>query len=311
MASAVTESALLAALSALLYMASWMPVISSFILLACAMPITVAGVKHGGGKAWLAMLCAAIVIALTGGPSEGFLYLVPFGVLGALCGHFLHIDEEPARHFLLGAGWLFVIMVPAFTIVERVLGLGQSLQELQTGVIWSFQTFAEFFNLRTTWVSTLRDFSATFILCPLAFYAAFSAVMYYSNHLFSFLICWRLRLAVSPPPDLRRLRTPRALLVLVPALALASSLTGPTSKTVTASLALNSFAIVLFIAYVCGFALTVIALDRSPLKPLARMAISLLMMFLLFPLTTLLGLADAALDLRRTVTLPPKPLQRF
>ena len=316
MASAVTESALLAALSALLYMASWMPLLSSFILLACAMPITVAGVKHGGGRAWLATFCTSIVIGLTGGPSESLLYLVPFGAMGALCGHFLHVDEEPGRHFLLGSGWLFVILIPSFTILERALGLGQSLLELQTGMIWSAQAFANFlcaiFPLPASTVTVFRDFAATGMLCPLAFYVAFSAVLYYSNYLFSFIVLWRLRLPVPPPPDLRRLRTPRAMLLVTPLLAIACWIAGPCSRTVTSSILMNLLAIALFFAYVGGFALTVILLDRSTLKPLQRMGVSLLMMFVLFPLSIVLGLADAALELRgQPDPAAARPLRRF
>lgn len=318
MASAVTESALLAALSALLYMASWLPLLSQFVLLACGMPITLAGVKHGGQRAWLAALCATVVITLIGGPTEGYLYAVPFGALGALCGHFLHVDEEPGKAFLLGAGWLFVILVPASTVIEKVLGLGDSLAEIQRGFVW----FAEYM---VSWVPLipaataaeltdwLRRFTATAVLCPLAFFAAFASVMYYSNHLFSFLICWRLRLPVPPPPDLRSLRTPRALLVVVPLLVLGCQAAGPTSGTVVASLALNALAIALFIAYVGGFAVSVLLLDRSRLRPLARMGVSMAVMFPLFFAAIVVGLLDAAVDLgaRTESAKGPPPLRRF
>lgn len=316
MATAVTESALLAALSALLYIASWMPLLSQFVLLACGMPITIAGVKHGGQRAWLAALCATIVITLTGGPTEGFLYAMPFGALGALCGHFLHVEEEPGRGFLLGTGWLFVLMVPATTVIERLLGLGDSLGEVQRGFVWFamiLTDYVPFISAETArWAGDLLSrVTATGVLCPLAFFAAFSAVMYYSNHLFSFIVCWRLRLAVPPPPDLRSLRTPRALLVILPVLAFACLATGPTSGTVSASLALNAFTIALFVAYVGGFAITVILLDRSTLKPLQRMGVSLLVMFPLFWVAIVVGVLDAFLDLRGAEDQRMKKLRRF
>ena len=303
MATAVTESALLAALSALLYMASWIPLVSQFVLLACGMPITIAGVKHGGQRAWLAALCTTIVITLTAGPTEGFLYAMPFGALGALCGHFLYIEEESGKGFLLGTGWLFVMMVPATTVVERVLGLGDSLGEVQRGFVWCAMVAADYIpfvapETAKAIAGWLQLFTATAVLCPLAFFAAFCAVMYYSNHLFSFLVCWRLRLSVPPPPDLRAMRTPRAMLVVLPVLAVTCAITGPTSGTVAASLALNALAIALFIAYIGGFAVTVILLDRSRLKPLARMFASLLVMFPLFAGAMVLGVLDAAIDLR-------------
>lgn len=316
MATAVTESALLAALSALLYMASWMPLLSQFVLLACGMPITIAGVKHGGQRAWLAALCSTIVVTLTGGPTEGFFFISSFGILGAICGHFMHVDEEPGRGFLLGAGWFFVLLVPATCVIERVLGLGDSLGEVQRGFVWCALVVVDYLpGLDPQAAKGLGDLfsrvTATGVLCPLAFFAAFSAVMYYSNHLFSFLVCWRLRLPVPPPPDLRALRTPRSMLLVMPVLAFACLATGPTSGTVPASLALNAFAIALFIAYVGGFAVTVILLDRSTLPPLKRMGVSLLVMFPLFWAAILIGLADAALDLRGAGERPMKKLRRF
>src|SRR5687767_9806723 len=97
MASAVTESALLAALSALLYMAGWMPLLTYFVQLTCAMPITLVGIRHGGQRAWTAALVATVVVGLTGGPTEAFIYAVPFGVMGAISGYFLHAEDDPAR----------------------------------------------------------------------------------------------------------------------------------------------------------------------------------------------------------------------
>lgn len=316
MATAVTESALLAALSALLYMAGWMPLISQFVLLACGMPITLAGVKHGGQRAWLAALCATIVVTLTGGPTEGFFYFTSFGALGAICGHFLFAEEDPGRIFLLGAGWFFVLLVPCTTVIEKVLGLGDSLGEIQRGFVWFAMIAFDYMpGLDPASAKSLGELfsrvTATAVLCPLAFFAAFSAVMFYSNHLFSFLICWRLRLPVPPPADLRSLRTPRVLLLLLPVLAFACLATGPTSGTVSASLALNAFSIALFIAYVGGFAISVILLDRSTLTPFKRMGVSLLVMFPLFWVAILVGLLDAFVDLRSKDDGRMKKLRRF
>jgi uncharacterized protein YybS (DUF2232 family) len=208
-------------------------------------------------------------------------------------------------------------MVPATMVVERALGLGDSLLELQKGLVWSAGVFAGSIpglsagtaDAFTRW---LRELTATAVLCPLAFFAAFSAVMFYANHLFSFLVLWRLRIPVAPPADLRTLRTPRVLLVVLPLLVAACGYAGVRSGTVAASLALNALLIALFIAYVGGFAVTVTRLDRTPLRPVLRMGASLLVMFPLFPVAIMLGLADAVIDLRaRRERVSARPLTGF
>ena len=87
MARAVTESALMAALSFLLYLAASIPVLGGFFILLCPVPLTLVGLRHGSRRAVLSCLCSVLLVAvLTGGPVQGYLYLVPFGLMGVITG---------------------------------------------------------------------------------------------------------------------------------------------------------------------------------------------------------------------------------
>jgi uncharacterized protein YybS (DUF2232 family) len=310
MASAVTESALLAALSALLYMSSWTPLLGQLVMLCCAAPLTVAGVRHGGGRAALASLCATIVVGLVGGPTEAFLFAIPFGVLGAISGYFLHSEEDPGRIQVLGAGYLFVAITPATILLERALGLPDSVLEMQRGLVWFF---AWPFGLVSDWLHLqVKLLLATGLLVPLTFFVVFAAVIFYANHLLAFLVMWRLRIPCPLPANLHSWRTPRRLLHVTPVLALIALATGPLSGTIAASLALNALVVALFVAYIGGFALVAWRLAHSRLRPLARMGVSILVMFPGIPVAVALGLADAVWDLRSTDEKKAmKPLARF
>lgn len=310
MASAVTESALLAALAALLYMSGWTPLLGQIVQLACAMPLSIAGLRHGGSRASLAALCAIIVVGLVGGPTEAYFFSVPFAALGAVSGAFLHREDEPGRIMLLGSGWFLVFLTPAAILLERALGLPDSVLEAQRGIIWLFSW--PFEQLSASLGLHARLVLATAMLVPLIFFVMFSAVLFYANHLLTFLVAWRLRVPCPPPANLHTWRTPRWVLHAAPAFALIALFAGPESVTIPASLAMNALLVTLFIAYVGGFAVTAYRLAHSPLRPLARMAISVLVMFPGFAIAIAIGLADAAWDLRATGERKAmRPLQRF
>src|SRR5579862_9141507 len=114
MAKTVTESALMAALSFLLYIAgSLIPLISGFVMLVCPLPIVYVGVQHGGRRAAMAALCTAVLVGLTIGPTEAYFYTLPFGVTGVVTGHLFFRDEDPSRMLLIGTGVLLILMLPA------------------------------------------------------------------------------------------------------------------------------------------------------------------------------------------------------
>lgn len=310
MASAVTESALLAALSALLYMSGWTPLLGQMVMLACAMPLSIAGLRHGGARAALAALCATIVVGLIGGPTEAYFFAVPFGALGAISGAFLHSEDEPGRIMLLGSGWFLVLITPAAILLERALGLPDSVLEVQRAVIWFF-TWP--FEQVSEWLGRhARLLLATGMRVPLIFFVMFAAVLFHANHLLAFLVSWRLRIPCPPPANLHTWRTPRFVLHAAPAFALIAFIAGPESVSIPASLAMNALLVTLFIAYVGGFAVTAYRLAHSALSPLARMAVSMLVMFPGFAVAIAIGLADAAWDLRATDERKAmRPLKRF
>jgi uncharacterized protein YybS (DUF2232 family) len=354
MAKTVTESALMAALSFLLYLASSIPVLSAFVILVCPLPIVYVGVQYGGRRAALAALCTTVLVGLVLGPTESYLYLLPFGLTGVVTGHLLFRDEDPNRMLMMGSGILLVAMMPAAMFLEKAMGLGDAVAEMQKQILWFAQTVA-LPVLQFLWqglpialagvvaaasvgvmsapagARTLRavaglalvaglgacglwlygpqslvsaDFQAklpqhlngllaTWMKFPIGIFFAIALVLFYSNHLFSFLLFMRLRIPVAPPPDLRTYRMARPMVLVGLLLAVACVFVHPAGGSIQACLCLNALTIIFFMGYIGGMSLLAVLLDATQLHPLARMLISCSIMLPLFPVAIALGFLDA------------------
>jgi len=307
MAQTLTESALMAALSFLLYVAGYTPLLSAFALLASPLPITWVGVRHGGRQAALAALCAAVVVGLVLGPPDAYLYFVPFGLLGTLTGHLYFRDEDPIRMLWIGTSLLFVTTTPAALLLEKAMGLDDPVKELKrlidpvlpAPIGWIPGLDPTTVQQNVAFVSSQVS---TMVRVPLAFFLVLSFALFYCNHLASFLLFWRLKMPVCPPPDVRRYRTPRFILAATPPLLAAYIMAGGGNGRIENAVFLNLFLAGAFFTFLGGLACVTILLDRSSLKPLARVGVSFLSLIVFWPLLIVLGFVDGLFLLRERAT---------
>jgi uncharacterized protein YybS (DUF2232 family) len=303
MAQTLTESALMAALSFLLYIAGYTPLLSAFVLLASPLPITWVGVRYGGRQAALSALCAAVVVGLVLGPPDAYLYLVPFGLLGTLTGYLYYRDEDSVRMLWIGTSLLFVTTTPAALLLEKAMGLDDPVSELKklfeplltTPIGWIPGLDPAVLKQSTAFVSAQIS---TMVRAPLAFFLVLSFALFYCNHLASFLLFWRFKMPVCPPPDIRRFRTPRFILAAIPAFLAAYVLSGGGNGQIANAVYLNLVLAGAFFSYLGGLACMTVSLDRSSLKPLARVGVSFLSLIVFWPLLILLGFVDGIFFLR-------------
>jgi uncharacterized protein YybS (DUF2232 family) len=307
----------MAALSGLLYLGTSVPLLEFVVILACPLPVTVVGVRHGGRRAALAALCAAALVALLSGPHSALFYLAPFGLLGAITGHLIHRDEEPVRMLALGTGLVLIAVMPLTLGLEAATGLATSTAQIGDAMAWAAAGLATHLPLadpaaRAALAARAKDHVRTLMRVPVWFFFLFSLLLFYTNHLATFLIFWRLRIPVPPPPDLRRLRLPRSTLAAMVALAAGYALAGGGSGTIAACLAANGVAIGAALGYAEGLAVLACAMDRRRLRPGWRFLVTSVAMFPAAPLTAATGLADTLADFRaRAERVDDVPLARF
>src|SRR5688572_26215190 len=98
MARAVTESALMAALSFIFYIASNVPLLGAIFIFLCPVPITFVGVRHGTRRAALSCACATVLVfAVAGGFASAYIFMASFGIFGVASGWMLTRQGSTGR----------------------------------------------------------------------------------------------------------------------------------------------------------------------------------------------------------------------
>jgi len=296
MARAVTESALMAALSFVLYLGSSLPLLGGFFILLCPVPLTLVGLRHGVRRAVLSSVCAALLVTLvSGGPVQGYLFLVPFGFVGIITGWMLARRHAPGRALLVAATVMTLAVTPAMTFLEKAIGLEDLCAESQKMMTSVLET--QYHGASTPMAQVeqqrLKETLFTMIRLPLAPFFLFSLAFLYVNHLISYKVFLRLGIEVHPPPDPRRFRLPLLVAVALPPLWIGYIKAGGPNGTLAASLLLNGFFVAGQLAWMGG----VVAVARflSPETPLSYPKTLLLALFLftLVPITMIFGICEA------------------
>ncbi|MBI4862379.1 MAG: DUF2232 domain-containing protein [Candidatus Riflebacteria bacterium] len=295
----------MAALSFLFFLGSSIPLLGVFFVLLCPVPLTLVGLRHGGRRSVLSCACAVFLVSVViGGPVQGYLFLVPFGLVGVITGWMLTQTGSAARTILMGTLLMTLAVTPAVTFLEKAIGLqdfAEQSKQLVKSVIeaQSRQSLPPEARLELEqMVATLT----TAIRFPLAPFFLFSMFLVYVNHLVSYKVFLRLGITVRAPPDPRRFRLPLWVVALYPIMWLGYARAGGPNGTLTSSLLLNGFFLAGQLTWLGG--VTAAGRLLSPDRPVPVPACLLLAAVLLplMPFAIMLGVGETVFG-----ALEPRP----
>lgn len=296
MARAVTESALMAALSFLLYVASTVPLLGAICVFLCPVPITIVGVRHGTRRAALSCACATVLVfALAGGFTAAYLFMASFGIFGLASGWMLTREGSPGRALGLATMAVTLVLAPTIYLAGMGMGLGDSLAEAQKMMFSMLDAQAALFNdpSFTAALPKLKDFLATLMVFPLMGFVVSSLTGLYLNHLVTHKVFERMGFAVRPPPNPYHLRmAPWAPLLLVLCW-IRYGAVGGANRTMEASFFLNVALVGVYIAWFSGIAALARLWSPKQELPVSRYLLLVFVGIFFGWLPVLLGCFDA------------------
>jgi uncharacterized protein YybS (DUF2232 family) len=245
MAREVTESALMAALSFLLFFAGNL---LGFLVILVPVPLAIVGYRYGVKRAIMSCAVAAALVSLiTGGLLQGYFYVTPFGLLGVITGWMLRREGSASNTLMAGTLIMTLAMTPALTPLEKALTSENSYAQLQKMMATvldqkikdtpSPEEREQYTQLKTTFTILLGF--------PIALMFLASLTLVYISHLVSYKVLGRLDIPVRPPPDPRNFRMSLWVLALLPMSFFFFVQSGANKTSIYASLGLNCL-------YICG-----------------------------------------------------------
>jgi len=301
---ALTEGALMAALSVVLYLVGQVPPLSIILPLLSPIPITWVGVQNGAGAAVQSAMVSTLVCFLLLGPVGAYIYVVPFGAIGVICGALLHMERSSEEVLIQGGLLTCLVLVVGYMGIEQGLGMTEGAEEIQTmlgGILalpaWPLARLVEWAavdGIDPQIVYALRDATVEILSrLPIGLLFPVAILFVYANHLMSFLIFVRFGQFVVPPAGPMQLRLGRRWVLLVLLLLIVTPAAAVLDQRWLATLLGNGSLVGLFFFYVSGLArLSRWFQDRGwSLAP--RLVASFSMVFLFAPLTAMLGMVTS------------------
>jgi uncharacterized protein YybS (DUF2232 family) len=211
MARPVTESALMAALSYLLFLGYNVPVLGGLLALFCPIPLTLVAMRHGLRRAVMSCACASVLVLIAGGgPAQAYLFLMLFGLTGLASGWMLS-RSEPSSVALFKATLLLMIpSTPMALGAGAVVGADQSLEELKKQMFaWLGSLLGA--NPDPAALAQLEGFKkllSSMLVCPVWLMVSTCLGSLVLNHIVMRYLAPRLKLEVPPLPNPYHARVP-------------------------------------------------------------------------------------------------------
>jgi uncharacterized protein YybS (DUF2232 family) len=294
MARAVTESAMMAALSFVLYLASNIPLLGAFIAWLAPVPLTYVVLRHGLRRGIMSCACTCVLLLVVGGgPASAYLFLGMFGLVGIACGWMLRRDEPQINALFKATLMLTILVTPMTYLAGRVVGAGESMDAGVQLFFKQLDQMATWFNdpSFTALFEQYKKLILTLMVAPVFALALSSFVLIYVNHLITYWLSGRLGIQVPPPPNPYHMKFP-VWLPLAYILGVQRAGAVGLVKTLEASLTWQVFITGQLCMFLAGMA--AIARWMSPKKELPIPTFGGLLMFgmILGPIPLWLGIFD-------------------
>jgi len=299
MARPVTESALMAALSYLLFLGYNIPVLGGFIALFCPVPLTLVCMRHGMRRALMSCVCACVlVLMMGGGPAQAYLFLMVFGLTGLASGWMLGRSEPPANALFKATALLSIASFPMLLGAGAVVGADQSMDELQK------QMYTWLVSLLGTnpdpallaQVEAFKKLTTVMLICPVWLVVSTSFGSLVLNQLVMRWLAPRMKLDIPALPNPYYARVPAWVPVVMFALMFRFGVIGGLKPTLESSLLMN----LIWICQLCIYLAGIGALARMlrPGKPYAlpQMVVFALVGLLMPAVPFIMGLVDVFQD---------------
>jgi uncharacterized protein YybS (DUF2232 family) len=134
---ALTETAFLAALTAVLFFVAQIPVIGPFLCVGCPFPVTLMVFRHGSRRGLVGTGAALLLIVLVQGALA--VLALPFLLLGLISGFFLRRGTPPLTSLVCGGVGLGLLLFSVVWPYENVLAERWGMRPLRTLAAESIQ----------------------------------------------------------------------------------------------------------------------------------------------------------------------------
>lgn len=296
MARAVTESALMAALSFLLYVGASIPFVGAFCVFLCPVPITFVGVYHGHRRAALACLCTTVLVSmLTGGFTQGYLYLTAFGVFGLATGWMLTYRGDMGRALMIATFALTLLLGPLTFLIGQSLGASEPIAQAETALFkFVDEQVAKLGDPHlSAAMPQLKAMCSTLLKFPLLAFLIPALVGLYVQHWVTYKLFERLGRTVPKPPNPYHLKMAPWISCAFFAIAIRYGQVGGANKTYEASILLNLMYACIYLAWFAGISAVARMIWPKEEIPLGRYAALMIPGFLFGNLPMLIGLFDS------------------
>ncbi len=286
----------MAAIGTVLFLCWLNPLLYPLSVVLTPVPVTLVTFRYGGRIGAAALGCTVMGVTLFLGPTNGFLYLGFFGIVGYLTGWLLHTGLDPDRLVLAGGSLVCLYDIIAYYALEGLMGLEDSVGGVKKAMLGWLDT-------TSTWsdpgfhiaAERLRPAVIDFFQFPLALFFFVALLTFVTNYVICAVVLQRLGVKIPMPPGLLFFRVPAPVAVLALAVAAAGSWT--LDGTLIRIFQLN----VAFLGYsllsLGGLSLFLCIMNLTYLAPGYRV-VALLLFMVAFPFWSLLGFIDSLFDVR-------------
>lgn len=133
-----TEGALLAALAAVLSLATLIPILGAPITFVAPVPIIMAAKKHGIRHCLVTALVASILLAIVVGPTEALRFSTLLGGTGVIIGTLARKNFGPKKTLILGSMANILLSTVMVFLMAWTMGLDGPFSDIRTGMAESW-----------------------------------------------------------------------------------------------------------------------------------------------------------------------------
>jgi uncharacterized protein YybS (DUF2232 family) len=156
----IVEGALLSAITAILFLASlYIPLLGTLISFLCPLPIIILCLRHNTKVALIALFIAFLLVTLLGGPYQGLIAVLGFGILGLALGIAIKKKFSLWEVLLVGSVTSFISKLLLMLIGLWLLGFNPlllSLEQMEQGIMQSL-SFSQNMGLDPEQLETIKD----------------------------------------------------------------------------------------------------------------------------------------------------------
>ena len=141
-----TEGAMLAVVAAIIALATYIPLVGTFLFLAAPVPIVLATLRHGVKLGLITALLCTFLLFVFMGPAQAVLFFVASGSQGALIGTLVRYRLSPLRLMILGMACTVALTAVSIHMGAFLMGFEEPFEDLRKSMSLALEQTESLFS---------------------------------------------------------------------------------------------------------------------------------------------------------------------